>query len=188
MPRGDQSRLTLVFERLLESSDSVQALSDASALGSDRSSALRLAAEQATAELARLQGSDQSKWNWGDLHALPLTHGTFGTSGITIVERLFNRGPYPTGGGSGVVNATGWSLDGDGYATTTVPSMRMVVDLSDWDASSWINLTGTSGHAFHPHYVDQAADWAEGTQRPWPYTPAAVEQATVDTLTLHPAQ
>ena len=33
--------------------------------------------------------------------------------------------------------------------------MRMVVSLADLDDSRWINLTGVSGHAFHPHYTDQ---------------------------------
>ncbi|WP_152176327.1 penicillin acylase family protein, partial [Mycobacterium tuberculosis] len=85
-----------------------------------------------------------------------------------------------------VVDATGWQL-GVSYATTTVPSMRMVVDLSDFDDSTWIHLTGASGHAFHAHYVDQTKDWSTGVQRPWAFTPKAVKAAAVDTLTLTPA-
>ena len=30
-----------------------------------------------------------------------------------------------------------------------MPSMRMIVDLANLDASRWIQLTGNSGHAFH---------------------------------------
>jgi penicillin amidase len=77
-------------------------------------------------------------------------------------------------------------LIGDSYATTTVPSMRMVIDLSDFDASSWNHLTGASGHAFHPHYVDQTENWSHGIQTVWAYTPDAVAEATVDTLVLSP--
>ena len=74
---------------------------------------------------------------------------------------LFNRGPYPVGGGSSVANATGWDI-GESFETVTVPSMRMVVDLSDFDESRWNHLTGTSGHTFHPNYVDQTPTLAAG--------------------------
>ena len=68
----------------------------------------------------------------------------------------------------------------------TVPSLRMVVDVSDWDASTWQNLTGQSGHAFHEHYRDQAEDWATGEQYAWGFSPEAVDAAVEDTLTLTP--
>ena len=44
-----------------------------------------------------------------------------------------------------VVNANGWNAS-EGYEVDWAPSMRMVVDLSDLDASTWINQTGVSGH------------------------------------------
>ncbi|CAG7601303.1 penicillin acylase family protein [Leucobacter soli] len=184
IPLSDQSRFALLLELALDANSSTNAVWNDALPDAD---ALALAATRAYEELSATQGTDQSKWNWGKLHALPLTHGTFGESGIAPIEWLFNRGPYPTGGGSGVVNATGWTLDGEDYATETVPSLRMVVDVSDWDASNWVNLTGQSGHAFHTHYVDQTKDWANGVQRPWAYSPEAVDAATADTLTLQPA-
>lgn len=118
---------------------------------------------------------------------MTLRHESLGNSGIAPIEALFNRGTYPTGGGSGVVNATGWELD-EGYATITLPSMRMVADLSDWDPSVWQNLTCTSGHAFHRNYVDQADDWASGTQFPWAYSPEAIDDATQAVLVLEPTR
>ena len=178
IPRDNQSRLVEFFANQLEDPES-------SWWGGDQQALLESAAENAYDELVEEQGADQEAWSWGDLHALPLTHETFGTSGIAPIEVLFNRGPYPTGGGSGVVNATGWELD-ESYATVTVPSMRMVLDVSNWDNSVWHNLTGASGHAFHSHYVDQADDWAEGTQYPWRYTAESVDADTVDTLALEP--
>ena len=60
-----------------------------------------------------------------------------------------------------VVNATGWTAD-EGFEVTWVPSMRMVVSLADLDDSTWVNLTGASGHAFHEHYTDQTDLWATG--------------------------
>lgn len=181
VPRDDQSRLVLFFEQQLADPDS-RFLS----VKDTRELTLITVAVAAYDEMVSLQGPDQSKWNWGELHALPLTHGTFGSSGITAIELLFNRGPIETGGGSGVVNATGWSLD-EGYTTSTVPSFRMVIDLSDWDASTWQHLTGASGHAFHPNYTDQSAGWATGEQYAWNYSNDAVMSATKNTLTLIPA-
>lgn len=186
IPLDDQSRFALFFEQQLEQPDSAWWQNTAAGVNS-RTALLSLAAEQAYDELVTLQGTDQAKWNWGDLHAITLTNGSFGSSGVAPIEWLFNRGPIRVGGGSGVVDATGWVLDGEGYATETVPSMRMIIDPSDWDASTWINLTGASGHAFHPHYVDQADDWANGVQRPWAFTPEAVDAAANETLTLTPA-
>ena len=114
-----------------------------------------------TTSWSTAQGADPHGWNWGGLHAITLTHQTLGKSGIAPIEWLFNRGPYPVGGGSSLVDATGWQLGGS-YATTTVPSMRMVVDLSDLDASTWNHLTGASGHAFNAHYTDQTENWSHG--------------------------
>ena len=58
--------------------------------------------------------------------------------------------------------------------TVTVPSMRMVVDLGDLDRSQWHHLTGASGHAFHPNYVDQTPAWQRAELLPWAFTPEAV--------------
>lgn len=178
IPRDNQSRFTLFFAQQLADPESPW-------FGEDREALLQGAAGSAYDELVDTQGSDPENWNWGDLHALSLTNGTFGVSGIAPIEALFNRGPYPTGGGSSVVNATGWSL-GEGYQTETVPSMRMVIDLADWDASTWQNLTGQSGHPFNAHYTDQIDGWMAGTQQPWPFTRQAVLDSTEETLQLIP--
>jgi len=186
IPLDDQSRMALVFSQQLQHPDARWWQNDEAGVSSQEE-LLSLAAVRALDELTEAQGADPDGWSWGELHAISLTQGTFGTSGVAPIEWLFNRGPYAVGGGSGVVNATGWALDEPGYATSTVPSMRMVVDLSDWDASSWVHLTGASGHAFHAHYTDQTEDWATGVQRPWAYSSEAVEAAEKDTLTLTPS-
>src|SRR5699024_7000015 len=179
IPRSNQSRFVEFFKQQLESPDS-QWWADS------QEELLKDAAAAAYEELTDEQGSDMDQWSWGELHALPLTHESFGTSGIAPIEALFNRGPYPVGGGSGVVNATGWDLDVS-YATDTVPSMRMVVDLDEWDHSTWQNLTGASGHAFHDNYTDQTEAWAKGQQYTWYHSTPAVDDATKETLTLQPA-
>jgi penicillin amidase len=59
--------------------------------------------------------------------------------------------------------------------------------LADFDDSTWVNLTGVSGHAFNSHYVDQTDLWVDGRTLPWAYSRKAVDAATEDTLTLVPS-
>jgi penicillin amidase len=145
------------------------------------------AMQDADAELTERLGDDPTEWRWGDLHQLELTHQTFGTSGVGPLEALFNRGPVATPGGDGIVNATGWNA-AEGYEVNWVPSMRMVVDLSDLDASRWVHLTGQSGHVFDPHYADQVDAWLTGDTYPWPYSADATTAAADQTLVLEPRQ
>ena len=150
-----------------------------------RDDALTLALSEAWTEASRLMGDNPENWTWGELHTLTIRNGSFGESGIAPIEMLFNRGPYELAGGSSVVNAVGWYAP-DGYTVDWVPSMRQVVDLADFDSSTWINLTGASGHAYHANYVDQTPLWQKHETRVWPFSPDAVEDAARDTLTLVP--
>ena len=114
----------------------------------------------AVAELEKTFGNDISKWNWGELHTSTFKNETLGESGVPPIESLFNRGPFRTSGGSSIVNATAWNAL-EGYEVTNVPSLRMIVDLSDLDNSVTVHTTGQSGHAYHPHYIDMAQLWAD---------------------------
>lgn len=136
-------------------------------------------------ELTARLSPNVSDWTWGELHELELRSATLGESGIAPVEWLFNRGGWEMAGGSALVNATRWDAV-EGYRVTTAASMRMVVPMADLDAARWINLTGVSGHAFHPHYTDQTDLYVAGETLPWAFTADAVEAATADTLTLVP--
>ena len=74
------------------------------------------------------------------------------------------------------------------YTMTSSPSMRMVINFADRDASTWVTATGASGHPTSGHYSDQLDEWAAGEYFTWPLTPDAVEAAGEDTLTLVPLQ
>ncbi len=149
-------------------------------------STLRRVMTDASVEAVDLMGSNPTEWQWGSIHTLELTNQSFGKSGIAPLEWLFNRGPYELAGGSAVVNAVGWDAT-QGYQVDWVPSMRQVVSLENFDDSTWINLTGASGHAFHPNYTDQAPLWRDHETRPWLFTPAAINVTATNTLTLEPA-
>ena len=128
-------------------------------------------------EITSLMARDTDQWQWGKLHKVRLQNPTLGSSGIKPVEDLFNRGDYQVGGGPAVVNAMAYD-DRSGYAVTDGPTMRMLIDLGDLDASRWVNQSGVSGHAFNRHYDDQTELWAN--QQLWPFvsTRGAVEART----------
>lgn len=140
---------------------------------------------KAIAELEKTLGKDPSKWRWGDLHTSTFKNGTLGQSGIGLIEGIFNRGPFPTSGGSDIVNATAWRAS-QGYEVTNVPSMRMIVDLGDLRNSVTVHTTGQSGHAYHPHYIDMAPMWANIEYYPMLWNEQAIVSNAEGHLVLRP--
>jgi penicillin G amidase len=150
-----------------------------------RDDILLAAMTQGRKEITSLMSRDTDQWEWGKLHRVTLRNSTLGESGKAAIDRLFNRGDYELGGGPAVVNATAFD-DRMGYQVTAGPTMRMLIDLGDLDASRWVNQSGVSGHAFARNYDDQTSLWAAGRMLPFVSTPAAVDARTADRLRLSP--
>ena len=110
----------------------------------------------AVTEIEDIAGKDPSNWAWGDVHGTTFKNQVM--NNFPFIRDIFNRGPFPTAGGGAIVNANSWSSL-DGYEVGSLVSERAIMDLSDWDRSVWINTTGQSGHAYHPHYIDMADSW-----------------------------
>ena len=158
---------------------------DTTVVREGRDDILRQAMRDARDELVHLQSRRTDGWTWGHQHTLTLENQTVGQSDVGLIARLVNRGAWEVSGGPSIVNAIGWNA-ADGYEVNWVPSMRMVVSLADLDDSTWVNLTGASGHAFNDHYTDQTELWVDGETLPWPSTRSAVEDLAEETLTLSP--
>ena len=61
-----------------------------------------------------------------------------------------------------MVNATGWdaSLEvPETYMVGSLPSERVIYDLSNLNNSVAIHTTGESGHAYNKHYFDMTDLW-----------------------------
>ncbi|MDM7830640.1 penicillin acylase family protein [Cellulomonas edaphi] len=152
-----------------------------------RDEVLTRAMVNARRQLTAKLGRDPQDWAWGRLHVAAPEHAVLGGDSLpALVRRLVNPQPLQVGGGSSIVDATAWDASSDSYGVTAGPSMRMVVDLGDLDSSTWVNLTGSSGHPASKHYTDQFAAWAHGTTYPWPFSPAAVQADASDHLTFTP--
>ena len=126
-------------------------------------------------------------WEWGRLHTAAPQHAVLGGDSVPApVRELVNPQPLEVSGGSSIVDATAWDAASGSFEVTAAPAMRMVVDLGDLDASTWVTLTGTSGHPGSVHYTDQFDAWAHGRTFPWPFGEAAVREAAARELTLRP--
>ncbi len=151
-----------------------------------RDEILRQAMVAARMDLTTKLGKTPVTWQWGRLHQLTLEHKILGGDSIPgLVRAIFNRGPWQMPGGSAIVDANGWDAS-KGYEVNWAPSMRMVVNLGDLDASRWVNQTGSSGHPYDAHYVDQTDAWVKNETYPWPFSQKAIRDAGGDELTLSP--
>jgi penicillin amidase len=150
-----------------------------------RDQIFRQALGEAVDELSKRLGNDPQQWQWGKLHTLTFRNQSLGESGVAPIEALLNRGPFQTSGGPSIVNATGWDAS-DPYQVLTLPSMRMIVDLSNLQNSLSIDTTGQSGHAYSPHYIDMADLWRTIQYHPMLWERAQIEQQAKDHLHLEP--
>ncbi|MCA9917609.1 MAG: penicillin acylase family protein [Anaerolineales bacterium] len=132
-------------------------------------------------------GGDMNDWTWGSIHTATFVSNPLGESGISAVESLVNRGPFPADGGSSIVNANSWSWS-EPAAVRGHVSMRMLVDISDFDASEWVIPTGASGHPYHPNYDDQIQLWLDGEYLPMVWSEEMVMETAVNHLILSPGE
>jgi penicillin amidase len=152
-----------------------------------RDEVLKRAMVEARRQLTAQLGRDASDWRWGRVHTAAPEHPVLGGASLPgVVRNLVNPDPVAVGGGSSIVDATAWDASSGSFGVTAAPSMRMVVDLGDLDASTWVTLTGTSGHPASVHYADQLGPWSRGETFPWPFTRAATGADARDRLTLTP--
>jgi penicillin amidase len=152
-----------------------------------RDEILRQALVQARLELTSELGKDPDTWRWGQLHRLRLVERPLGGVALTgPLHPMLNRGPMTMPGGPGIVDANGYDASSGTFDVTWAPSMRMVVDLSAFDRSTWVNQTGQSGHPGQANYADQLDAWADGETFPWPFTRAAVDAAAAQRMTINP--
>jgi penicillin amidase len=186
-PSGDD-RWLVVMEALLEQPDD-PLWDDRSTLNvvESRDEILTQALVSARRDLTVELSKNPEDWSWGTLHTLDLTHSVLGGVRVpSLVRDYVNPAPVPLAGGSAIVNATGWDAGSGSFGVNTGASMRMVVDMGDLDASTWVTVTGVSGHPASPHYDDQLTAWATGRTFPLPFSREAVSEAAETTATLVP--
>jgi len=141
-------------------------------------------AMQATAtQLKDKLGADVNAWTWGKLHTATFKNQSLGSSGIAPIEQLLNRGPYAADGATAAVNAVS---HGESMIVSSVPSLRIVMDVSDWRNSKMIHTTGQSGHTMNAHYDDMIDSWLNSKANPLLWARADIDANSEGTLHLLP--
>ena len=100
------------------------------------------------------------------------------------------RGPFPYGGDVNTVNQAAYRLDAareDAAPVLLMAGYRQVIDLGDFDRSTFVLPTGNSGIPGHPRYDDCIDDFLAGRQRPLLFSRDAVEAAAEAHLALVPS-
>ncbi|MGD9507127.1 MAG: penicillin acylase family protein, partial [Geminicoccaceae bacterium] len=118
--------------------------------------------DRAMADLAQRYGADWRAWRWGEAHPALLAHRPF--EQVPALRGWFSR-LVTVGGDATSVNVaspTAAARPELPFAAFHAAGYRALYDLARPDRSRWIVSTGQSGHLLSPHYVDQAAWWAEG--------------------------
>ncbi|HRD96447.1 MAG TPA: penicillin acylase family protein, partial [Rubrivivax sp.] len=139
----------------------------------------------AWADLQQLAGPDPNAWRWDRLHHVRLDHPLANAADEATRARL-NVGPFPTAGGGDSVNVS--SYDPASLRQLGGASLRVVIDVGDWDNSRAINAPGQSGDPASAHYRDLAPLWLKGAYFPLLYSRAKVEAAAVRRIELVPVK
>lgn len=135
----------------------------------------------AWADAQGLLGADPAGWRWDALHGLGLRHA---------LARLFpdrvdlTLPRLPVGGGPSSPNYGPYRAADFGIVSG--PSVRLLMDVGDWDASRFVALAGQSGDPASPHFADMAEAWRDGLSFPLRYSRQAVDEAAQVVLTLTP--
>lgn len=157
------------------------------AIGADPSAArdalLLASLGETVTELKTLLGPDIATWSWGRLH-----HATFEPAvavlADTALRAQMSMGPLQLPGSASSPRAATYRTSD--FAATAGASVRMVLDVGQWDNSVAINTPGQSGDPYSPHYRDLFPLWAAGDYVPLLFSRAAVEREAETVLTLTP--
>ena len=121
----------------------------------------------AYSEAVRRLGEPTVRWQWGRARIATLKHPL---GRLPLLGAIFNLGPFECPGDVNTVAQAGTIGEDPLASPGVVPSMRMVLDVGDWDRSLFSLPGGQSGNPLSPHYDDLLPAWLEGTGVPIPWT------------------
>ena len=170
-----------MLERMIDGSDSQSFWLE------KRSAAIERALSRALSDVERDDGKDPARWSWGKLHRLVYEHPFASVLPDAVADGL-RFGPIARPGEWHTLDVSGFPLRGERYDVTEIPSARLIVDLGAIDRSRFVLPLGQSGQLFDRHGSDQLKAWSVGRDFELPFTPAAVDAATISTMRFVPAE
>jgi penicillin G amidase len=118
-------------------------------------------------------GEDVDGWQWGKIHRLEYAHPLGRQEPLDIT---FNRGPYPIGGDADTPHQSGYMATEPYDNRLSSPSMRFIMDVSDWSRSRAILPMGQSGQVGTRHYDDLIEMYLQGEYFPMLWTRQEIEE------------
>jgi penicillin amidase len=103
--------------------------------------------DDAWAECVSLMGEKPDEWSWGRVHRLKLSHPL-----QSLTDEDWSLATLELGGSSSTLNYANYRLND--FSVLAGPSVRMVIDVGEWDNSLFVNNPGQSGLPGSPHYKD----------------------------------
>ncbi len=128
-------------------------------------------------------GDESRRWAWGRVRPLRLTYAV---DDVWLVNRVYGRGPFPWGGDANTIGQAAADPADHTSNPLWIASLRMVVEVGDWEGARFVLPGGQSGNPLSPHYDDMLPLWLRGDGVPIAWSPEAVERATRSTLRLAP--
>ena len=148
-----------------------------------RNEVLLTSLRSAYEDVEKAQGLDTKQWRWAKVH-YNLSEHPFAAIVDEATRAKINVGPIPKNGSEYVPNNSQYRPTD--FRQIVGPSVRIVVDVGNWDNSRIINHPGQSGDPDSLHYRDLASMWRNGQYFPLLYTRTAVEQETEYAIELVP--
>jgi penicillin amidase len=145
-------------------------------------------AEALTTVIKRLQkdyGESIEMWAWGCIRPLVLKHPVGARAPF---GKVFNLGPFPWGGDANTVSEAGGSIWDCTSNPIVIASLRMVVDVGNWENNRFSLPGGQSGNPVSPHYDDLLAFWQQGGGVPIAWSSEQVGHVSRSVLRLVPEQ
>ncbi|KXF75197.1 penicillin acylase [Paramesorhizobium deserti] len=149
----------------------------------ERDSMLLTTLSAGFADCEKRFGTNPAAWRWGSLHKALFEHATSRINTKGMAE--WDVGPLPLGGSRSTPMHAGYRISDFGVSAGA--SVRLVMDVGDWDNSVCINAPGQSGDPRSPHYRDLAGPWSRGEFVPLAYSREKVNASTAVLIELLPA-
>jgi penicillin amidase len=122
---------------------------------------------------------------WGDLRPLQLRH-PFAASSKLLSGWNMREAPFP--GTAASVACADYDWTADEWSVGFMASMRLVMPLDDFDASTFVHPGGQSGQPGSPYYRSHYDEFVGGSTLPLWFDEDSVRAATVHTLVIEPGE
>jgi penicillin amidase len=129
-------------------------------------------------------GSSVEQWQWGKVRPLTLLHPV---GERPPLDKVFHLGPFPWGGDAATVAQAAVPPAEPTANPPFVASLRVVLDVGNWEENRFVLPGGQSGNPLSPHYADQFPLWQRGLGVRMPWSAEEVSKAAQTTLRLVPA-